>query len=337
MRVTPNADDVIVLSPGLSQSFAIADLLRRHHPGCRLLGYPLRGERDGLRPPFTRYIGAEQGEAAVQSGAAIITGSEATAHVLKHRDSVRLGQIVFERRNLWFYDKVATLDRAKQLDVPVPLTWTSFEDIAHKEGPIFYKPAREGTGGPRKKAASLRALPPTVRKGGYLFQEVIEGPSVIGFGFIADRGRVVASGLHHEIFSFPRDGGSAVVVERCESPRVEELSTRLIRDFQYSGWGLIEFKPCPRRHDFVLMELNAKFWASIEFTLRTCPVFAHLLFGIRTDAEPIRRMIWPSRLLRNGLIHVPAGLGKSFPATPSHEGLSWRDWARSLFPQVRKA
>ncbi len=331
--MTLSADEIVILSPGLSQSFAIADLLRRHVPALRLLGYQLPGEKDRLWPPFARYVGADEGEPAVQSGAAIMTGSEATAHVLKRRESVRLGQIAFERRNLWFYDKVATLDRARQLDIPVPSTWTSVDDVADRQGPIFYKPAREGTGGPRKKVPSARAVPPSVWEGGYLFQEVIEGPSVIGFGFVADRGRVVASSLHHEMFSFPRDGGSAVVVEHCESPRVEELARRLIRDFQYSGWGLIEFKPCPRRHDFVLMELNAKFWASIEFTLRTCPLFAHLLFGIRTEAEPIRRMFWPSRLLRNGLIRIPASLRKSLPANRSHEWLSWRDWARSLFPQ----
>lgn len=326
------ADEIIVLSPGLSQSFAIADMLARHRPGCRLLGYPLPGEKDGLRPPFARYVGANEGEPAVHSGAAIMTGSEATIHVLQHRASVRLGEVAFERRNLWFYDKIATLDRARQLDIPVPSTWTSADDIADREGPIFYKPAREGMGGARKKVPSVRAVPPAVRRGGYLLQEVIEGPSVIGFGFVADRGRVVASSLHHEMFSFPRDGGSAVAVESCECPRVEELAKRLICEFQYSGWGLIEFKPCPRRNDFVFMELNAKFWASIEFTLRTCPLFAHLLFGIRAEAEPIKRMIWPSRLLRNGLLHVPASLRKALPAGLSRERLHWHDGARSLFP-----
>lgn len=328
-----DAGEIIVLSPGLAQSFAVADTLRRHVPALRLLGYTLPGEKDGLRSPFARYVGEEEGEPAVRNGAAIMTGSEATAHVLKHRESVRLGQIAFERRNLWFCDKLATLERARQLDIPVPSTWTSVDDIADRRSPIFFKPAREGTGGLRRKVPSVRAVPPAICEGGYLFQEVIEGPSVIGFGFLADRGKVVACNLHHEMLSYPRDGGSAVVVECYESPRVEELARRLICDFRYNGWGLIEFKPCPRRHDFVLMELNAKFWASIEFTLRTCPLFAHLLFGIQTEAEPIRRMIWPSRLLRNGLVRVPASLRKSLPANLSHERLSWRDWARSLFPR----
>jgi hypothetical protein len=324
---------IVILSPGLSQSFAIADLLRRHLPDVSLLGYSLPGEGGGPRRPFNRYVSAEEGEAAVRDGSAIVTGSNAAERLLNYHASIKLGQIRFERRNLWFCDKIATLDRAVGLGVPVPSTWTSYEEIACRQGPVFYKPAREGTGGPRRRVPSPKLVPLFARSAGYLYQEVIEGPSVIGFGFLADRGRVEASNLHHEILSIPPHGGSAVVVEACAVSRVDQLARRLISDFQYSGWGLIEFKPCPRRRDFVLMEFNAKFWASLEFTLRTCPIFSHLLLGIRTEAEPIRRMIWPARALRNGLLRLPATATKALPATRSREPLSWRDWARCLIPR----
>jgi len=323
-------DEVVILSPGLSQSFAIATLLQRHRPALCLLGYPLPGEKDRVRAPFARYVSPEEGESTARSGAAIMTGSQATEHVLRHRDWVELGQIKFEKRNLYFFDKIATLRRAKQLDIPTPLTWTSLEEIGDNSGPLFYKPTREGTGGPRRKVRSVETLPSLVRGGGYLFQEAIEGPSVIGFGFLADRGRVVAARVHHEMLSHPPDGGSAVVVEDYDAPRVEELARRLIADFQYSGWGLIEFKRCTRRNDFVLMEVNAKFWASLEFALRTRPLFSHLLFGISSKAEPIQRMIWPARLLRNGLIRLAVSLHKVVPAVRSYEPPTWRDWARLI-------
>jgi predicted ATP-grasp superfamily ATP-dependent carboligase len=179
---------------------------------------------------------------------------------------------------------------------------------------------------------SPKAIPHFARSANYLFQEVIEGPSVIGFGFLADRGKIVASNLHHEILSAPIHGGSAVAVEPYESSRVEELAQRLIADFQYSGWGLIEFKPCVRADDFVLMEVNAKFWASIEFTLRTHPLFAHLLFRVRTEAEPIQRMMWPGRALRTGLHRLPAAAAKVLPAARTREPLSWHDFARCIVP-----
>jgi predicted ATP-grasp superfamily ATP-dependent carboligase len=325
--------NVVILSPGLSQSFAIANLLRRHFPDCDLLGYRLPGEKDPAMRPFVRYIDPSEGEAAVEAGAAIMTGEASTQYAMRKRDSASLGQIEFERRNLWFYDKAATLQLAQQLDIPIPKTWTSLEEIANYPGAIFCKPALEGTSGRRIKVRSRHKLPDSMYHGRFLFQEVIEGPSVIGFGFLADRGKIVAAKIHHEILSYPLDGGSAVAVEAYHAPRVEELAKRLIADFRYSGWGLVEFKPCPKRGDFVLMELNAKFWASLEFTLRTCPLFSYLLFGVRAKAEPIRRMIWPSRMLRNGLLRMPLQLQRLLPAIASHEALTWRDWARLVLPE----
>ncbi len=324
--------NVVILSPGLSQSFAIANLLRQRFPHIDLLGYRLPGENDVARRPFVRYIAAGEGEAAVEAGTAIMTGAAATQYALRTRESVTLGQIEFERRNLWFCDKAAMLESAHQLDIPIPKTWTSLEKIADYAGAIFCKPALEGTSGRRMMARSRHDLPDPMRCGSYLFQEVIEGPSVISFGFLADRGKIVAANVHHEILSYPLDGGSAVAVEAYQSARVEELAKRLIADFRYSGWGLVEFKPSPKRGDFVLMELNAKFWASLEFTLRTCPLFSYLLFGVQAKAEPIRRMIWPGRMLRNGLLRMPLQLRKLLPAVPSHEPVTWRDCARLVLP-----
>ena len=78
--VPPN---VVILSPGLSQSFAIASLLRQHFPDIGLFGYKLPGEKDGARRPFVRYIAPGEGEAAVEAGTAIMTGAAATQHALR--------------------------------------------------------------------------------------------------------------------------------------------------------------------------------------------------------------------------------------------------------------
>src|SRR5689334_2071778 len=165
-----SSDHAIILSPGLSQSIAIANLLKWNNPHLEVLGYRLGTERDPLRPPFTRYVTAEEGELPCRAGSAIMTGSTATERVLKYRETVRLGQITFERRNLFFYDKIRTLDHAKQLDIPVPLTWHSVDEIPRSTGPLFYKPAREGTGGLRRRVSSREHLPARTRNGGYIFQ-----------------------------------------------------------------------------------------------------------------------------------------------------------------------
>jgi hypothetical protein len=83
------SDAIVILSsrPGLWQSLAVANLLRRHVPDVRLLGYPLTGEKGGLRGSFDRYVSAQEAEPAMRHGTAIVTGSEASDPTLKYRDS----------------------------------------------------------------------------------------------------------------------------------------------------------------------------------------------------------------------------------------------------------
>src|SRR5690606_3951178 len=116
-------------------------------------------------------------------------------------------------------------------------------------------------------------LPAFVRSGEYLFQESIMGEGTNGFAFLAQKGEVLVSAQHHELLSMPRDGGSAVLIRRIAEPRVDELSRRLLAHLRYDGWGLVEYKYCPRRRDYVLMEINAKFWASLDFSMRMEPGF----------------------------------------------------------------
>ena len=71
----------------------------------------------------------------------------------------------------------------------------------------------------------------------------------------------------------------------------------LINEINYSGWGLAEFKYCPKRDDFVLMEINAKFWVSCDFTFRNNPEFLKLLFGIDAKSENIKKMVFLDRVM----------------------------------------
>ena len=76
-----------------------------------------------------------------------------------------------------------------------------------------------------------------------------------------------------------------------------------MKNLKYSGWGLIEFKYCPKRKDYVFMEVNAKFWASIEFTLINNPAFFFKLFGIQYEIKkPVNCIIFLDRLAHYGII-----------------------------------
>jgi hypothetical protein len=76
----------------------------------------------------------------------------------------------------------------------------------------------------------------------------------------------------------------------------------------YNGWGLAEFKYCKNRKDYVFMELNAKFWASLEFFLLNKPEFAKQLFHIDIKTPPCKKILFVNQLLHLKLIHLLKGL-----------------------------
>ena len=320
------AKRALVLSPGQRQAIAVANLLRSNGSGISVIGGLLPGQSSG---PFARKY---DGLAPLSSpydidgfDMVIPTASECTQWFVSGRGSCKLGSIEFPAESLKVYDKLYLFGIAKEAGIRVPSTWTRYEDVPDR-GPLFLKPRYEGTGGPRKAFRSKGTVPAELRNGTFMYQELITGEGTYGFGFVAQSGKVLASSQHHELLSLPRDGGSASVIMRTDQPRMVELSTRLISALKYSGWGLIEYKWDPHSSDYVLMELNAKLWASISFSFQCQPAFAELLFGTKCPETAGPGLVWPDRLFRSGWHNTALGLPYLFKYP-----LEWEPaWARSL-------
>jgi len=288
------ADEIVILSPGLDQSKAIGELLRRSNPARRLTGALMPGEVKPLfRYPFDT-IRSFHKEEARNSSHMIPTGALSTALLLECGD-IRLGEVTMSREALRFYDKPWSIDAALVAGVPVPETWYSADAI--ESFPVFFKSATEG-GGRRGLARQRGDLPDDL--GDLIFQEYIDSPGTYGVGIVAAEGRLLAAHAHREVESYPASGGSAAIIERVADERLLGHVERLIRHAGFSGWGLVEFKYCPRRDDYVFMEVNAKFWASTEFAFRNEPLLPQLLFDATPVGGPCRRMIFMHRVLQRG-------------------------------------
>ncbi len=284
----------VILSPGLDQSKAIAAILRRASPGLPVKGLIMPGEgKPVFRSPFDE-IGQFIASGDIDTSRMIPTGSASTAFLL-NRGPVQLGSATMMPEALRFYDKAWSLDVASQAGVPIPQTWFDPEEVP--DFPVFYKSTEEG-GGRRGLTRSADEIPGNPAE--LIFQEFISGRGTYGVGFVADHGRLVAVHGHYEIESYPELGGSAVAVERIHDPRLMEYTEALLRHTGFSGWGLVEFKHCPRRDDYVFMELNAKFWASCEFAFRNEPAFARLLFDGEAVGKPCDRMVFMHRAFSRG-------------------------------------
>jgi hypothetical protein len=266
--------------------------------------------------------------------AIIPTGSLCTPFALNTFGPLRLGQITMDPSTQRWLDKLWSLTFAQEEGIVIPRTWYDTDVIPADAGRIFYKPGHEGVGGARSWARSPAELPTEVRQqnSGFIYQEMIGGPEVRSYGFLADRGKVIAGAGLIERFSYPPDGGSAVVMELAEDKALAEASHRLVAASDYNGWGLAEFKLCPRRDALVFMEINPKFWASIELVLRTHPQFAKLLFGLDVLAESFTKMWWPGRMAMQGIDHWPRKLGSISGSSIAEEKIPASSVVRALLP-----
>lgn len=284
-----------IYSPGLSQAVSAAQFLRRSIPGVHLTGVVLPGEHLGAAGRVYDIVVEDAAREQTPDAITVPMGAGSTKHVISRGD-VTLGGVTLTTDSLRFSDKGWALALAEAAGVPVPLTWKRPADIA--AWPVFYKSAEESEERRRGLAETEERLPAMPE--GLIFQEVIEGAGTYGVGFIARDGEVLASHTHFERESFPRLGGSAVLIDSIDSVRLAALTEALVKASSYSGWGLAEFKYCPRREDYVFMEINAKFWASWELALLNQPAFARSLFGIEIEPAGIRRMIFLELAMRRG-------------------------------------
>jgi predicted ATP-grasp superfamily ATP-dependent carboligase len=120
---------------------------------------------------------------------------------------------------------------------------------------------------------------------GVLVQEFIEGK---GHGLFAlmDHGRPLRLFMHERLREFPPTGGPSTAAAAFYSPRLEELGVKLLSALEWNGVAMVEFKFDLRRQDFVLMEVNGKFWGSLELALRAGVNFGRDLIHLYRN-EPL--------------------------------------------------
>jgi len=152
-------------------------------------------------------------------------------------------------------------------------------------------------------------------------------------GFIARDGNILCSFTHFEKESIPKAGGSAVIIEKCEEQKLVEYTRLIVKKLAYSGWGLAEYKYCDKRHDFVMMEINSKFWASCEFAFRNNPLFMKYLFGIDSKNENIHGMLYVDRAIERGFMFCLMNIKYFIAYKKIFNFVSWKQVLRMFLPK----
>lgn len=163
--------------------------------------------------------------------------------------------------------------------------------------PVVVKPARSvaGTGSRRTKlgvvyaddARSLERILSALPDAAYpvLLQRRIEGPGT-GVFLLVWNGRLVASFAHRRIREKPPSGGVSVCAESIvPDPSTLAQSLALLTALQWRGAAMVEFKQDRASGRHYLMEINGRFWGSLQLAVDAGVDFPALLVGAAMGAD----------------------------------------------------
>jgi predicted ATP-grasp superfamily ATP-dependent carboligase len=164
--------------------------------------------------------------------------------------------------------------------------------------PLVVKPARsvvDGPGGrvkthvrhatvPEDLTRILRSYPPEAYP--LLLQERIRG-SGEGVFLLLWEGRLVAAFAHRRLREKPPTGGVSVYRESIPlDPELRDRSVRLLESFGWTGVAMVEYKRATRDGRPYLMEVNGRFWGSLQLAVDAGVDFPRLLAALAAGESP---------------------------------------------------
>jgi hypothetical protein len=293
---------ILILQPDLDQAQAIAKFLKKYSRNFFIIGGITHDFPAKRSIPFFDQLEeiSQNSEFDTEKYDIILpTGAMSTFSFIKKIKTIQIGNIPFSQKNLYVFKKLPMLDAMNELHIPVPYTYHENEVI--DEFPVFYKQRRETGSGIKGVIKNRQDLESLRQEKTIFFQEYIDSPNTYGIGFLAKEGILLTSFIQNEVLSNPKTGGDGVILQACDDKKLIDYSKKILKKLNYSGWGLIEFKYCPKRMDYVFMELNAKFWASIEFAFLNNPVFMKELFDIQYNSSEVKCIVFLDRLAIGGV------------------------------------
>lgn len=201
-------------------------------------------------------------------------------------------------------NKEAVLEAASAIGIAVPSQHrlTSAHDLSallnEVEYPVVLKPSRSigEAGGGRAKvevahaanASQLRARVTAYPEAAFplLVQQRIMGPGV-GIFVLLWEDEPVAVFAHRRIREKPPSGGVSVYRESIAAdPALAAASITLLRRLEWQGVAMVEFKVEEATGTAYLMEINGRFWGSLQLAIDAGVDFPALLLRACAGEQP---------------------------------------------------
>lgn len=322
---------------------------------------------------FPKLFSEEVKKLVVATGARVVfpLTDQSVVALLEHPGSVAPATVPFGDLAAFLRasNKELVLALGSELGIAVPRQWVIDgpdaipAPIPADVFPLVLKPCRSlaGSGADRSKvivsyardpselAARLRAIAPVAFP--VLIQRRISGPG-LGVFLLRWNGITKAIFAHRRLKEFPPSGGVSVC---CESVSLSEqlamTSEALLNRLGWSGVAMVEFKLDSRTGEAFLMEVNARFWGSLQLAIDAGVDFpwylARLALGEEVPSIRSWRVGLKSRWEWGEVNYLLARLRKkeseSFPAeespglfeTVAGASLLWRPGYRNSVLRVR--
>jgi len=210
------------------------------------------------------------------------------------------------------YDKLQTVSIAKRCGVPYPKTllindektlkemvdefnypvvikprmkvfWKNGKAIMMKVTPTNYAYNKEDLLSKYKNLMSkLKGIVPSEF---FLVQEYVQG---VGYGvevLMDDSSNLVALFMHKRLHEYPVTGGASTLRVSVWNRRLAEYSIKLLREMNWQGVAMVEFKLDEKNGGASLMEVNGRFWGSLPLAINAGVDFPYLLYKMIVEKD----------------------------------------------------
>lgn len=233
-------------------------------------------------------------------------------------------------------NKDQTMELAKSIGLEIPATYDSIDDI--KNFPVVVKGVKES--GHIQYVNSAQELVKIDTKEA-IIQEYVQGE---GYGFFAlfDHGQPKAYFMHKRRREYPITGGASTAAVSIYDEKLKEAGLKLLKSLNWHGIAMVEFKKDIKSGVFKLMEINPKFWGSLDLAIASGVDFPCLAvkMALKESFEPVNdyivglkyRWLFPDDTVR--LWAKPGDLG--IYLADFFNGTKGNVWLKDLKPNLKQ-
>lgn len=251
--------------------------------------------------------------------------------------------------------KNETLAAAKRCSINVPATHivragdTLADVMEAVRLPLIAKPYDAGRSNPFKvkyldtveDVATFLEGPQTASR--IVLQEFFAGDGV-GVSTIVAGGKPLTLFQHRRLHEYPPGGGAGVLFEsEAVEPELARAAASLLAELAWEGPAMVEFRQNAATRDYVLMEVNGRFWGSLSLAVHCGVDFPLMQWQVCRGFDPEVPRQYDAGVRERwtaGELQRFADLVTS-PSTRKRLGLHWTtpivQLVRSFHPAIRSA